>query len=220
MLSKLDSPLKPQVSCIFIDTLHHFDETLQLLDRVRARYPNTKFHIYKPAGLSTAKEFSERYGKKLWEVDGESYDYHVKVEPSERAYAELNVKAAITGRRKTQGGKRGNMDVVEIDESGLVKINPLANWSFQQVNDYIRENNVPYNELLDLGYKSIGDWHSTQPVAEGEDERSGRWKGTGKTECGIHNPKSRYAAFLQEQRKTEFQKSFDAAYLKSMISSS
>ena len=64
-------------------------------------------------------------------------------------------------------------------------------------------NNVPYNELLDRGYKSVGDWHSTQPVAAGEDERAGRWKGKAKTECGIHNPKSRYAQFLMEQQAKE-----------------
>ena len=58
---------------------------------------------------------------------------------------------------------------------------------------------MPYNDLLNQGYKSVGDWHSTQPVAAGEDERAGRWKGRNKTECGIHNPKSKYAQFLKEQ---------------------
>jgi phosphoadenosine phosphosulfate reductase len=66
------------------------------------------------------------------------------------------------------------------------------------VNEYIKENNVPYNALLDRGYKSVGDWHSTSPVKEGEDERAGRWKGKSKTECGIHNNKSRYAQFVAE----------------------
>lgn len=81
----------------------------------------------------------------------------------------------------------------------MIKVNPLANWSFQDVQSYIDENKVPVNALLSRGYRSIGDWHSTQPVAEGEDERAGRWKGRNKTECGIHNKKSRYAMFLQEQ---------------------
>jgi phosphoadenosine phosphosulfate reductase len=62
----------------------------------------------------------------------------------------------------------------------------MANWSFKQVESYIREHNVPYNVLLDRGYRSVGDWHSTAPVKEGEDERAGRWKGQQKTECGLH----------------------------------
>jgi len=111
------------------------------------------------------------------------------------------VNAILTGRRRTQGGKRGDLDVIEVDEAGLVKVNPMANWSFQQVQEYIRANDVPYNELLDQGYKSIGDWHSTSPVKEGEDERAGRWKGQQKTECGIHNPRSKYAQFLKEQEQ-------------------
>lgn len=204
MLSKISvGPIRPHVDLIFMDTLHHFDETLSLVDRVRARYPTTKVHVFKPEGCDTADDFAAKYGSNLWEKNEELYDWKAKVEPSERAYADLSVKAVLTGRRKTQGGKRGNLDIVEVDDTGLIKVNPLANWSFDRVADYIRENDVPYNELLDRGYKSIGDWHSTQPVAEGEDERAGRWKGRAKTECGIHNPKSRYAQFLMEQQKKE-----------------
>jgi len=197
MLSKL-SP-NCSVDLIFLDTLYHFQETLLLVDRIQARYPNVKLHVYKPQGASTAAEFEALYGEKLWETDDERYDYLAKVEPAQRAYAELNVRAVLTGRRRSQGGKRGDLDIIEVDDAGLVKINPLANWSFPQVKKYIDENNVPYNELLDRGYKSVGDWHSTQPVAEGEDERSGRWKGQNKTECGIHNSRSRYALYLMEQ---------------------
>jgi len=117
----------------------------------------------------------------------------------------------LTGRRRTQGGRRGDLDVIEVDEAGLIKVNPLANWSFKQVQDYIKANNVPYNELLDRGYKSVGDWHSTQPIKEGEDERAGRWKGQEKTECGIHNPRSKYAQFLLEQEKKQEQEALQQA---------
>ncbi|KAF2467176.1 Phosphoadenosine phosphosulfate reductase thioredoxin [Lindgomyces ingoldianus] len=198
ILSKLSGPIKPNVDLIFIDTLHHFDETLSLVDRVRRRY-GTTIHIYKPAGTDTAAEFSTKHGNKLWETNEELYDYVVKHEPAQRAYSELQVKAVLTGRRRSQGGKRGDLDIIEIDDNGLIKINPLANWSFAQVQEYIHANNVPFNDLLNNGYKSVGDWHSTQPVSQGEDERSGRWKGRAKTECGIHNPKSRYALFLRQQ---------------------
>jgi phosphoadenosine phosphosulfate reductase len=162
MLSKLTTPTSSPVDLIFLDTLYHFSETLALVDRVNRRYPNLHVHIYKPADVESTSGFGTKYGRRLWESNGELYDWVAKVEPAQRAYAELQVKAILTGRRKSQGGKRGDLDIVEVDEAGLIKINPLANWSFQQVREYIRENNVPYNDLLDQGYKSVGDWHSTQ----------------------------------------------------------
>ncbi|CAI0655519.1 unnamed protein product, partial [Colletotrichum noveboracense] len=104
--------------------------------------------------------------------------------------------------RRSQGGARDKIPIIEVDdERGVVKINPLVKWSFKQVQDYIKTHNVPYNDLLDRGYKSVGDWHSTAPVKEGEDERAGRWKGQQKTECGIHNKKSRYAQYLEEMER-------------------
>ncbi|MCJ1418924.1 hypothetical protein MMC32_005275 [Xylographa parallela] len=199
MLSKMKIPRPQQVDVIFLDTLHHFSETLALVDRVRDRYPLVNIHVYKPAGISNSEQFAQQYGERLWETNDQLYDWAAKVEPAQRAYRELQVNAILTGRRRSQGGKRGDLDIVEIDEAGLIKINPLANWSFQQVQDYIRANNVPYNDLLDQGYRSVGDWHSTQPVQAGEDERAGRWKGQQKTECGIHNPRSKFAQFLRQQ---------------------
>lgn len=211
MLSKLDIPRPQVVDLIFLDTLHHFSETLALVDRVRKHYPNTTIHVYKPEGVSTEAEFAEKYGHKLWESNEEKYDWVAKVEPAQRAYRELQVNAVLTGRRRSQGGKRGDLDVVEVDDAGLIKINPLANWTFNQVKDYVTNNNVPYNELLDRGYKSVGDWHSTQPVKENEDERSGRWKGQEKTECGIHNPLSKYGQFLREQEIKRQQEALNRA---------
>ncbi|KAA6408225.1 MAG: phosphoadenosine phosphosulfate reductase [Lasallia pustulata] len=199
MLSKLKIPRPQVVDLVFLDTLHHFSETLSLVGRVRKQYPLVNVHVYKPNGVDTAEDFAQKYGEKLWETNDQLYDWVAKVEPAQRAYRELQVNAVLTGRRRSQGGKRGDMDVIEVDEAGLIKVNPLANWTFKQVQDYIKANNVPYNELLDRGYQSIGDWHSTQPIKDGEDERAGRWKGQQKTECGIHNPRSKYAIFLREQ---------------------
>ncbi|KAL2108697.1 hypothetical protein VUR80DRAFT_3511 [Thermomyces stellatus] len=201
MLSKIqrDWPHSPPVELFFLDTLYHFKETYELVERVKERYPDLKVHVFKPYGAETTAEFEARYGEKLYETESELYDWVAKVEPLNRAYAELDVRAVFTGRRRSQGGSRQKIPVIELDdERGVVKINPLVNWSFAQVQEYIRENDVPYNPLLDKGYKSIGDWHSTSPVAEGEDERAGRWKGQDKTECGIHNKKSRYAQYLEE----------------------
>ncbi|KAK9476341.1 Phosphoadenosine phosphosulfate reductase family-domain-containing protein [Lipomyces japonicus] len=210
-LATLDmvSKLQPQyatahpLELIFVDTLHHFPETLALVDKLKAKYPSAKLHIYKPENCESVDDFNRHYGESLWDSDEASYDFLVKVEPIQRAYEQLGVTATLTGRRKSQGGKRGDLDIVEIEEfTGLIKINPLANWSFKEVHDYIKKNNVPYNELLDKGYRSVGDWHSTSPVAEGEDERAGRWKGKAKTECGIHET-SKFAQFLASKKPQE-----------------
>ena len=203
MLSKMKIPRPQIVDLIFLDTLHHFPETLALVDQVRSRYPLVNLHVYKPEGIESTEDFVEKHGERLWETNDELYDWVAKVEPAQRAYRELHVNAVLTGRRRSQGGKRGDIDVIEVDEAGLIKVNPLANWTFQQVREYVKANDVPYNQLLDRGYKSIGDWHSTQPIQEGEDERAGRWKGQAKTECGIHNPRSKFAQYLREQELKE-----------------
>ncbi|CAN6621572.1 phosphoadenosine phosphosulfate reductase [Trichomonascus vanleenenianus] len=197
IISKLYPDTHP-IDLIFVDTLYHFNETLQLVEDVKTKYPNVKLHVYKPEGCETAADFETKYGEKLWERDETLYDYLVKVEPVNRAYKDFGVKAALTGRRKSQGGQRSSLKVIEYTDGGLIKINPLVNWTFQQVKEYVDQNNVPYNKLLDQGYRSVGDWHSTAPVKEGEDERAGRWKGKQKTECGIHE-NSRFAQYLKQQ---------------------
>ncbi|KAK0548538.1 3'-phosphoadenylsulfate reductase [Tilletia horrida] len=176
------------VPLIFIDTLYHFPQTIDLAHRAAAHY-NAPMHIIKPEGCDSTTEFEDKYGRELWKRDESSYDYLVKVEPAQRAYSSLGVRAVFTGRRRSQGAERASLNAVEIDETGLIKVNAFLNWSFAQVNDYAKAHNVPYNELLDFGYRSVGDWHSTEPTAEGagdEAERGGRWKGQVKRECGLH----------------------------------
>jgi phosphoadenosine phosphosulfate reductase len=214
MLSKIQSenPESRPVELFFLDTLYHFKETYELVDQVKARYPNVPVHIFKPDGVETVQELEETYGTELWDVSEELYDWLVKVEPLQRAYTDLKVAAVLNGRRRSQGAARGDIPIIEMDdERGIVKINPMAAWNFSQVKQYIDENKVPYNALLDKGYKSVGDWHSTSPVGEGEDERAGRWKGRSKTECGIHNKKSRYAQFLANADGDKKQEDLNAA---------
>jgi phosphoadenylyl-sulfate reductase (thioredoxin) len=167
-----------------------FNETLDLARRAARKYGAT-LHTFQPPEVATPAEFEARYGAELWKADEASYDYLVKVEPSQRAYAALNVGAVITGRRRSQGGDRAAIPALERDETGLIKVNPLAAWTFKDTKAYIDAHAVPYNALLDQGYKSIGDWHSTQPadpsLAGDAGERAGRWAGRAdKTECGLH----------------------------------
>lgn len=202
MISKLFPTEKHPIDLIFIDTLHHFKETHELVQAVKDKYPGVTLHTYKPSGATTESEFAAKYGAELWDTNDMYYDYLVKVEPAQRAYEELGVSAVLTGRRRSQGAARSNLPIVQVEDSGLIKINPLANWSFDDVNTYVKKNSVPYNALLDKGYRSVGDYHSTAPVKEGEDERAGRWKGKQKTECGIHET-SRFAQFLAQPAQAQ-----------------
>ncbi|KAG8865150.1 hypothetical protein FRB96_000039 [Tulasnella sp. 330] len=183
MLSKLTSNPPP---LIFIDTLYHFQETIDLKNEVERKYGHP-VHVYKPKGVETPQEFEQKYGERLWETNDIYYDYLVKIEPGDRANEELGVKSVITGRRASQGGDRSTLKPLEVDEQGLLKLNPFFAWNFAAVKEYVDANGVPRNALLDQGYKSVGDWHSTVKSGEGDQgERAGRWAGKAKTECGLH----------------------------------
>lgn len=195
VLSKLTSSPPP---LIFLDTLYHFPETYELVEEVKSRY-KVPVHVYKPDGCETVADFEAKHGEKFWEKDEDSYDFVVKVEPARRAYKELGVQSVITGRRASQGGDRATLQPLEVDSTGLLKLNPLFSWNFHLVEWYISENKVPRNKLLDQGYRSVGDWHSTSKVGEGQDERAGRWAGKEKTECGLHKD---YFAMKAQARPT------------------
>jgi phosphoadenosine phosphosulfate reductase len=171
--------LAPRLPVVFVDTLHHFPETLEHVERVRALY-DLDLRIYRPA--ESLAEFEARHGPRLWERDLDRYQKVAKVEPFQRAVAGLD--AWITGRRRDQSASRASLPVVEGGDK--IRVNPLAAWTHDDVWGFIHLNGLPYNPLHDRGYTSVGDWPLTTPVAPGEHERSGRWRGTGKLECGIH----------------------------------
>jgi len=166
---------------IFIDTLHHFPETMDLVSRVEKRY-SIEMRIVRPA--ANREEFEARYGPRLWERDLELYQRVSKVEPCERAT--IGLDAWITGRRRQQAETRADLPVLETGEK--FRINPLATWSREDVWRFILERDIPYNALHDRGYSSIGDEPLTTPARPGEHERAGRWRGLDRTECGIHGP--------------------------------
>ncbi len=181
LYEELEHPLP----VIFLDTLHLFPETLETASKAQAIY-NLDLHTYQAAGINSREAFAERYGEALWERDIDLFYNITKVEPLQRALDELQVKAWITGRRRDQSKTRESLPIVERVEGGRLKINPLANWSAQDIWAYTSKHNVIYNPLHDQGYSSIGDQPLTTPTVQGEDERAGRWRGSEKTECGIH----------------------------------
>ncbi|MEM6450559.1 MAG: phosphoadenosine phosphosulfate reductase [Cyanobacteria bacterium P01_D01_bin.105] len=177
--------LKNPVPVIFLDTLHLFRETLETARQANLIY-NLDLHTYRAVGADSREAFAKRYGNRLWERDINQFYAITKVEPLQRALHELNVKAWITGRRRDQSKAREKLAIFERVDDGRLKINPLANWTKKDLWAYTVTHNVIYNPLHDRGYTSIGDEPLTTPTTQGEDERAGRWRGTEKTECGIH----------------------------------
>ncbi|KAJ3134526.1 hypothetical protein HK100_003518 [Physocladia obscura] len=197
------------VPLIFIDTLYHFQETLDVAKRASEKY-DAPLQVYHPQGHDNVASFESHHGQELWKTDADVYDYVVKVEPGRRAAIENNAQVLITGRRRSQGASRAAIPILEIDSGvtpAVLKLNVLADWDYARVWKYVQENGVPYNVLHDRNYKSIGDWHSTQPTAESEGERDGRWKGEAKTECGLHKDyfkmRANYLAAAKKRKLTE-----------------
>lgn len=177
--------LYQSVPIIFIDTLHHFPETLETAARLQSHY-GIDLRIYRPRGIASREEFAACYGDQLWQQDLDKFHALTRIEPLERALTELNAQIWITGRRRDQSATRQTMPILEKDPRGYLKVNPLANWTYREVWRYVYQHQVPYNPLHDQGYASIGDEPLTTPVRAGESERSGRWREMEKTECGLH----------------------------------
>ena len=173
------------VPVIFLDTLHLFPETLETAKKAKSLY-NLDLHTYRVVGANSPESFAAMYGEQLWNTDVEHFYALTKIEPLQRALNDLNAVAWITGRRRDQSDERKSLPVFERDAQGRLKINPLAHWTKKDVWAYIFEQDVLYNPLHDQGYTSIGAQPLTTPTAAGEDERAGRWRGSEKTECGIH----------------------------------
>lgn len=165
-----------------LDTDFLFPETYGLIDHIERRYGIRVEHT-RPA--LTPEEQVAQHGEALWGREPNLCCKIRKVDPLKEKLASL--EAWITGIRRDQAPARANAPKLGWDANfNLVKLNPLADWSWSQVWDFIRESNIPYNPLHDLSYPSIGCTYCTRPVAGGEDPRAGRWAGFAKTECGLH----------------------------------
>jgi phosphoadenosine phosphosulfate reductase len=177
--------IAPRIPIFTVDTDYLFPESVRLRERFVEKY-GINLTVLSP--LITIAEQAARHGADLYGSDPDHCCAIRKVEPTQRALVGLD--AWIAGLRRDQAKTRGTIEILErydhADGTPYVKVSPLANWTRKDTWDYVVKNDVPYNELLDRGYKSIGCWPCTRPVGEGEDERAGRWSGQGKTECGIH----------------------------------
>lgn len=172
----------PGVDVLFLDTGYHFLETTFTRDEV-ARDLDVNVVDVKPE--QSVREQDAAYGKDLFARDPALCCARRKVEPLQRALGDYEVW--FTGVRRDEAPTRTDTPLIVWDErNGLIKVNPVASWSFDDLIDYATEYSVPVNPLVANGYPSIGCAPCTKPVVAGEDPRSGRWAGLAKTECGLH----------------------------------
>ena len=164
----------PGIEVIFLDTKFHFPETLDFVETCRERFAPLNLTVLVP-GPEAAP----------WPCGSERCCETRKVMPLERHLA--GRRAWVTGLKRVDTPERADAPVVGWDSSrGLVKVNPLAAWTDDDIDAYLAEHDLPVHPLVERGYRSIGCAPTTRPTAAGEDPRAGRWSGTGKTECGLH----------------------------------
>ena len=174
--------IEPKVRVFNLETGYQFQETLALREKIKQRY-NIEVEYVRPE--LTIEEYEKEHGGPLYRHRPDQCCFDRKVLPLRRAVAGYD--AWLSAIRADQTSQRAGAGVVQWDAKfNLVKINPLLRWNKKDVWDFIVKNEVPYNPLHDQGYPSIGCWPCTQQVKEGEDERSGRWAGSHKKECGLH----------------------------------
>jgi len=182
VLAHVASTVAPGIDVVFLDTGYHFVETIGTRDAVEATMP---VHLINVTPRQTVAEQDATYGKDLFARDPDRCCALRKVKPLEEALAGYDAWA--TGLRRDETHNRVIAPVIGWDDKlRKVKVSPLARWTAEDVERYVADNNVLVNPLQQDGYPSIGCWPCTRRVAPGEDARAGRWAGTGKTECGIH----------------------------------
>lgn len=182
VLSHLISRFAPGVDVLFLETGYHFSDTLVTRDIVADDLPITLVNVLPEL---TVAEQDAQYGARLHERDPALCCRLRKVEPLARTLP--GYEAWVTGVRREESPTRTDTPLVSWDDkNGLVKINPLAAWTFDELLGYAAEHSVEVNSLLADGYPSIGCEPCTRRVEPGEDPRAGRWAGFTKTECGLH----------------------------------
>jgi phosphoadenosine phosphosulfate reductase len=182
VLVHLAAQVHPGVDVLFLDTGYHFAETIGTRDAVEAVYG---VNVVNARADKTVAEQDSIEGKDLFAREPNRCCAMRKVAPLKKELA--NYSAWVTGIRRVEAPTRANAPLISFDDAfGLVKINPIAPWSDEEMQAYIDEHSILVNPLVDEGYPSIGCAPCTVKPAPGADPRSGRWAGKAKTECGLH----------------------------------
>jgi phosphoadenosine phosphosulfate reductase len=183
LMLHLVSSILPSIRVVFIDTGYLFPETYRFVETLTRRF-SLDVRVYSPA--LTAARLEALHGQ-LWKGDQaalEQYGYVTKVEPMQRALAELRPKAWFAGLRRSQTQHRSRMEYVQ-PQGQHYKVCPILDFTDDDVRRYLNAHGLPYHPLYEQGYRSIGDTHSTRPTLNGQDARDGRLLGRG-GECGLH----------------------------------
>jgi phosphoadenosine phosphosulfate reductase len=180
VLLHLVSQVDPEIPVIFLETGKHFPETLMYRDRLCGRLGLRDVRSIRPEPADL--EQADRDGR-LWARKPDHCCHLRKVLPLQRALGDFD--AWVTGRKRYQAGSRRGLPSLELDGEHI-KVNPLATWTRNDVERVMAESGLPQHPLVAEGYPSIGCLPCTRRPVEGGGERSGRWAGTNKTECGIH----------------------------------
>lgn len=183
--------INPKARLATLDTMRLFEESYDLMDRIQRRY-KTEIEVHYP-DLREIRRMIREHGVNLFYKGVKNRKLCCEVRKVNPLDIALNAADAwITGLRRDQGMKRSEIDVIEKDFAhDAYKVNPLANWTMDDVRAYVKESDVPYNVLHDQGFPSIGCAPCTRAVKPGEDERAGRWwweSDPDAKECGIHAP--------------------------------
>jgi phosphoadenosine phosphosulfate reductase len=182
VLLHLLASVNPDIPIVMVDTGKLFGETLRYRDMVKKQLSLTNLRIAIPEADDLAMHDPKGT---LWSDDIDACCDIRKVRPLDRAL--VGVDTWISGRKSFQSATRTALPLFELDGRRL-KVNPLAGWHKQKLDDYFLAHDLPRHPLETDGYLSIGCMPCTRPVAVGEDVRAGRWAGLDKTECGIHRP--------------------------------
>jgi phosphoadenosine phosphosulfate reductase len=173
VLIDLATKAAPGIEIVFLDTEAHFPETLAFVESIRARY-DLNLTVTRPGPEAAAHP-----------CGSEQCCQFRKVEPLRRALAGKD--AWMTSLKRSDGPTRASAPIVSWDATfGLMKVNPLATWTDDDIASYLADHELPAHPLVSRGYRSIGCAPTTRPVAIGEDPRAGRWSGLDKSECGLH----------------------------------
>ncbi len=182
VLLHIVSQVAPDLTIFFLDTGHHFAETLAFKTQVVKQFGLTNVRDIHPE-MSLAEQ-NAKYGPDLPKTNPDLCCYLNKVQPLQKVMQQH--RAWITGIRRDQSATRANTPIIDIRSDGLIKIAPMATWTHDDVWRYIEFHQLPRHPLYAQGYKSIGCAPCTRPIKAGEGERAGRWAGKKKSECGLH----------------------------------
>ncbi|MBI5951383.1 MAG: phosphoadenylyl-sulfate reductase [Chloroflexi bacterium] len=171
----------PDLPILFLDTGYHFWDTLMFREKIAHEW---NLNIIDLRRTPRWDSFARQNARTLPLEDPNLCCYLHKVEPMQIALK--GYRAWISGIRRDQTSIRAKAHFLELQENGLLKINPLLNWKKEDVNRYIEEHNLPHHPLYEKGYRSVGCAPCTIAIGVNDDERAGRWAGRGKVECGLH----------------------------------